>query len=245
MITSQEVEQTNAIDVETRARQSHGISNSTIYEMVARAIAQRHSGGGVLVDVGCGAGNLRSFVSGNASDGISEAARSAGYCCDRYIGVDAVRYDSFPADAEFLPLDLDSGNVPLADGFADVVCAVETIEHLENPRAFMRELVRLTKPGGWVIVTTPNQLSLLSKLTLVLKNQFSAFQEAPGLYPAHITALLEIDLIRMAKECGLSDINAEYSDRGRIPFTPWHWPTKLGFRGRTFSDNICLLGRKP
>ncbi len=62
MITSQEVGQTNAIDVETRARQSHGISNSAIYEMVARAIAQRHSGGGVLVDVGCGAGNLRSFV---------------------------------------------------------------------------------------------------------------------------------------------------------------------------------------
>lgn len=238
MITTQEVGQTNAIDVETRARQSHGISNSAIYEMVARAIAQRHAGGGVLVDVGCGAGNLRSFVWGESSNGNS-------YCCDRYLGVDAVRYDSFPADAEFLPLDLDSGRVPLADGFADVVCAVETIEHLENPRAFMRELVRLTKPGGWVIVTTPNQLSLLSKLTLVLKNQFSAFQDAPGLYPAHITALLEIDLIRIAKECGLSDINTEYSNRGRIPFTPWHWPTKLGFHGRAFSDNICLLARKP
>ena len=238
MITAQAVEQTNAIDVETRARQSHGISNPAIYEMVAKAIAQRHTGGGVLVDVGCGAGNLRSFVWGELSNGNS-------YCCDRYLGVDAVRYDSFPADAEFLPLDLDSGRVPLADGFADVVCAVETIEHLENPRAFMRELVRLTKPGGWVIVTTPNQLSLLSKLTLVLKNQFSAFQDAPGLYPAHITALLEIDLIRIAKECGLTDINTEYSNRGRIPFTPWHWPTKLGFRGRTFSDNICLLARKP
>jgi len=217
MIT-QEVGQTKAIDVETRARQSQGISNSAIYEMVARAIAQRHCGGGVFVDVGCGAGNLRSFVSGESSDGISEAARRAGYCCDRYI--DAVRYDSFPADAEFLRLDLDSGKVPLADGFADVVCVVETIDHLENPRAFMRELVRLTKPGGWVIVTTPNQLSLLSKLTLVLKNQLSAFQEAPGLYPAHITALLEIDLIRIAKECGLTDINTDYINQGRIPFTP-------------------------
>jgi SAM-dependent methyltransferase len=222
MITSYNTGQTGQMDVETRARQSQGASSNAIYEMVARAIAQRHSGGGVLVDVGCGAGNLRSFVWGEFSHGISETARSAGYCCDRYLGVDAVRYDSFPADAEFLPLDLDSGKVPLADGFADVVCAVETIEHLENPRAFMRELVRLTKPGGWVIVTTPNQLSLLSKLTLVLKNQFSAFQEAPGLYPAHITALLEIDLIRIVKECGLTDINTDYSNQGRIPFTPWH-----------------------
>lgn len=75
------------------------------------------------------------------------------------------------------------------------------IEHLENPRAFIRVLVRLTKPGGWVFVTTPNQLSLLSQMTLMLKNQFNAFQEAPSLYPAHITALLEIDLIRITTEC--------------------------------------------
>ena len=116
---------------------------------------------------------------------------------DCYLGVDVVRYDGLPEGIEFIPFDLDSGKVSLADGSADLVCAVEVIEHLENPRAFVRELVRLAKPGGFVIVTTPNQLSLLSKLTFILKNQFNAFQEAPGLYPAHITALLEIDLIRI------------------------------------------------
>ena len=109
----------------------------------------------------------------------------------------------------------------------------------------MRELVRLTKPGDWVIVTTANQLSLLSKLTLVLKNQFNAFQEAPGLYPAHIIALLEIDLIRIAKERGLTDIKTDYSNQGRIPFTAWHWFKNLGFRGRTFSDNVLCIGLKP
>ncbi len=108
----------------------------------------------------------------------------------------------------------------------------------------MRELVRLTKPGGLVIVTTPNQLSLLSKLTFILKNQFNAFQQAPGLYPAHITALLEIDFIRIATECKLSDFEINYSNYGRIPFTPWHWPKKLGFHGCTFSDNILLVGSK-
>lgn len=219
--------QAEQMDVETRARQSHGASSDAIYEMVARAIAQRHRGQGVLVDVGCGAGKLRPFV------------------CDlveRYIGVDAVRYEDFPSETEFIRFDLDSGKIPLADGFADVVCAVETIEHLENPRAFVRELVRLTKPGGLVIVTTPNQLSLLSKLTLVLKNQFNAFQDAPGLYPAHITALLEIDMIRIFTECGLTDIATDFSNQGRMPFTPWHWPKSFG--SRAFSDNILCMGRK-
>lgn len=218
------------VGVETRARQSQGASNDSIYQMVARVLATQHPGGGVLLDVGCGAGKLWSFV------------RDAG---ERYIGVDAVCYDGFPAEAEFISHDLEASKVPFVDGFADVVCAVEMIEHLENPRAFMRELVRLTKPGGLVIVTTPNQLSLLSKMTLLLKNQFNAFQEGPGLYPAHLTALLEIDLIRIATECGLTDIKTDYSHQGRIPFTPWHWPKSLGFRGRAFSDNILCAGLKP
>jgi len=216
------------VNLETRARQSQGASSAPIYKMVAKSISEERPTGGVLLDIGCGRGNLLGFV---------------GDRFDRYIGVDVVKYEGFPTEAEFIPLDLDAGKAPLPDDFADVVCSVETIEHLENPRAFMRELVRLVKPGGWVIVTTPNQLSLLSKLTLVLKNQFNAFQEAPGLYPAHITALLEIDLIRIATECGLRDIKIDYSDRGRIPFTPWHWPANFGFQGRSFSDNICAIGR--
>jgi 2-polyprenyl-3-methyl-5-hydroxy-6-metoxy-1,4-benzoquinol methylase len=215
--------------VEMRARQSHGASSDPIYLMVARAIAKHHLGGGVLLDVGCGGGKLWSFVRDRF---------------DRYIGVDAVQYDNFPSLAEFIAHNLDGEKIPLPDRVADVVCAVETIEHLENPRAFMRELVRLTKPGGEVIVTTPNQLSLLSKMTLLLKNQFNAFQEAPGLYPAHISALLEVDLIRMARECGLTDIKIDYSHQGRIPFTPWHWPQRMGFGGRAFSDNILCLGMK-
>ena len=133
-----------------------------------------------MLDVGCGTGNLWGYVRGRF---------------DRYIGVDVVRYEGFPAGAEFCPSDLDAGRLPLPEQVADVVAAVETIEHLENPRAFVRELVRLARPGGWVVVTTPNQLSLLSKLTLAVKNQFNAFQESS--YPAHLTALLEIDLRRM------------------------------------------------
>ncbi len=228
MIGADKQDQNGPMDVETRARESQGSSSDPIYQMVARAISEHHVGGGMVVDVGCGSGNLLGFV---------------GDRFDRYIGVDVVRYEGFPTEAEFIPLNLDAGKAHLPDDFADVVCSVETIEHLENPRAFMRELVRLVKPGGWVIVTTPNQLSFLSKLTLVLKNQFNAFQEAPGLYPAHITALLEVDLIRIATESGLTDIKIEYSDRGRIPFTPWHWPANLGFRGRNFSDNLCAIGR--
>jgi SAM-dependent methyltransferase len=163
-----------------------------------------------------------------------------------YVGVDEARYDGFPADGAFHAADLNSLPVPLSDAVADVCAGVETIEHLENPRAFFRELVRLVKPGGWLIVTTPNQLSLLSKLTLVTKNQFNAFQEAPGLYPAHITALLEFDLLRIAAECGILIREVLYSLSGRIPGTGFFWPRAIcRLMPRTFSDNVLVVGQKP
>lgn len=212
---------------EARARLSLGSSGAAVYRMVARALASRNPSGGLLLDAGCGAGNLW---------------RAVGRSFDRYVGLDVARYDGFPADGEFVNADLDKPPIPLPDGSADVAAAVESIHLLENPRALVRELVRLTKPGGLVIVTTPNQLSLLNKLSFVVKNQFIAFQEAPGLYPAHRTALLESDLLRIANECRLKDSTIHYSDEGRMPLTSLHWPSWC--KGRAFSDNLMLIARK-
>jgi len=142
----------NAVGTETRARQSRGTSSDSILEMVGRALESRKISGDCLVDVGCGAGNLYRYL-GSGFPG--------------YVGVDVVKYDDFPEEARFCQFDLDSGSIPLPDHCADVVAAVEVIEHLENPRQFVRSLVRLARPGGWVVVTTPNQLSALSLLTLV------------------------------------------------------------------------------
>jgi len=216
------------MNVEVRARQSEGSSGDAIYQMVARCL-QQHRATGMLLDVGCGTGKLWRFVNDDF---------------DAYVGADLLRYRDFPPDGHFIPVDLDHQHIALADGAADVVTAVETIEHVENPRAFFRELARLLRPGGWLVITTPNQLSLLSKLTLLLKNQFNAFQDSD--YPAHLTALLEIDLKRMAAECGLEKIQIDYSGQGRLVLTSRHYPPGLSRRWpRAFSDNVLLMGRKP
>lgn len=221
-------------DVEERARLSAGESCAAIHDAVLAALSERGVRAQRLLDVGCGTGVLRARVRG---------------ICERYIGADAIQHDGFPADAEFVRANLDTGRVALPDGTCEVVACVETIEHVENPRALMRELVRLAAPGGWLVVTTPNQLSVLSKLALLTKNEFVHFQERPGLYPAHISALLEVDLVRMCRENGLEDIAVRYSGQGRVPFTAREWPRLLrssaGAQGRAFSDNVLVIARKP
>lgn len=217
------------ITTEERARVSLGISDAAIYAAVRRVLEDAGVRGGRLLDVGCGEGHLRPFV-----DDLLDA----------YVGNDIIRYDQFPSDVEFLTTDLDNGRVPVNDGEMDVVTAVEVIEHLENPRAFVRELARCIRPGGLLVVSTPNQLSGLSMLTLAIKRRHAAFQDVH--YPAHITALLEVDLVRMAAEAGLIDACIHYTHFGRIVFTPRHYPRSLArWFPRLMSDNIILVARKP
>jgi len=212
-----------------RASASLGASSEAIHRTVQSALAARQISGGTLIDVGCGRGDLR---------------RTLGDRFDRYVGVDAVRYDGLPDDVEFHAADLDAAEWRVPEIGADVVAAVETIEHLENPWAFARALARLAKPGGWVLVTTPNQLSALSLTTLLVKHRFSAFQDA--MFPVHRTALLESDLRRVLASAGLVDIGVQFTERGRLPLTPVHVPRAIArVFPRALSDNVVAIGRRP
>jgi 2-polyprenyl-3-methyl-5-hydroxy-6-metoxy-1,4-benzoquinol methylase len=215
-------------DLEERARQTRGESNDAILRLAAEALDDRGAPA-LVVDAGCGVGRLRHMLRGAAL---------------RYIGVDAVRFPGFPPDAQFLAANLDIDRIPVGDDTADAAVALETIEHLENPRRLVRELTRIAKPGGTIVISTPNQVSLLSLTTLAVKHRFNAFQDAD--YPAHRTALLEIDLVRMATECGLVRIETRFTSRGRVPFTGAHYPGWLARRfPRALSDNVLLVAQKP
>ncbi len=70
-------------------------------------------------------------------------------------------------DVPFTEADLNS-RIPLPDNHFDCTVSIEVIEHLENHFQFMREIIRVTKPGGLIIITTPNILSFPSRLHFFL-----------------------------------------------------------------------------
>jgi len=55
-----------------------------------------------------------------------------------------------PSDIQALQGSLES--IPCPDNHFDVVFSVEAIEHSPNPKAAVLEMIRVTRPGGWVII---------------------------------------------------------------------------------------------
>lgn len=103
---------------------------------------------GRLLDVGCGLGYLL------------EAARSRGW---EAVGVDPSPYSVQRAKAK--GFEAHEGllhSVGLPDASFDAVALLQVVEHLLDPHALLAECKRLLRPGGAILVETPNPASLLA-----------------------------------------------------------------------------------
>lgn len=69
--------------------------------------------------------------------------------------------------------------LPFPDGDFDYVIAAELIEHLKNPYVAMKEINRVLKNGGQLILSTPNVLSLKSRLRYLFEGCYEYFRETP------------------------------------------------------------------
>jgi SAM-dependent methyltransferase len=93
-----------------------------------------------ILDVGCGTGTMLHHLAryGDA-EGVDADARAVALCHRR--GLERVRQAELP--------------LPWGDGTFDLVTALDVLEHADDDTALLRELRRVTRPGGMVMVSVP------------------------------------------------------------------------------------------
>jgi SAM-dependent methyltransferase len=89
--------------------------------------------------------------------------------------------------------------LPFADGSFDAAYATEVIEHCDRPEDWLRELIRVVKPGGRILLTTPNygsfSLKLIEATALEVVARAQGFTRK-GIHPFPCTAPTIEALIR-------------------------------------------------
>jgi ubiquinone/menaquinone biosynthesis C-methylase UbiE len=166
--------------------------------LVERLVRRHLTSGSRLLEIGCGAGNLLmqavvkdsfpvaldlsmqalTFVRSRLEEAASGPDAPCAYACVQSIG-------------ELLPL---------PDNHFDCVILSEVIEHLPIPKVSILEAARVLRPGGRLLVTTPNYRSLWPVMEWMVDRSNKAPRMAGE---QHISKFNPTSLRRLLADCGL------------------------------------------
>lgn len=144
---------------------------------VAYLDLRAHCAGAVVLEAGCGEGYGAAL--------LAEVA-------DRVIAVDYDEPTAAHVRRSYPAVRMLRGNLvalPLRSSGVDVVATFQVIEHLWDQAEFLTECHRVLRPGGTLLITTPNRIT------------FSPGQDVP-LNPFHTRELAAAELAELLRAAG-------------------------------------------
>lgn len=174
---------------------------------------------------------------------------------------------------EVLDFDFPTFNVetvhpyPYPAGSFDVVFFCETLEHLVvNPLRVFREIRRILRPGGHLVLTLPNAVRLVNVAAMLAgRNFFDLYQVGNGVHGRHNREFSLAEVRTLLERDGYEIVRAETRDRfdyDKIPIEavdysappailPFEkgdllrWIARAGGTTADRGDNIYVVARRP
>lgn len=190
-----------------------------------------------LLDVGCSTGAflMTARKLGFAAEGVEPSVDAATTARNAGLPV----FTGFLEEAKF------------ADAIFDAITLIEVIEHLRDPRVLLAECLRIMKPGGILLVTTPNAASWTASAMGAGWDGFSLY--AMG---GHISFFSPETIRTMARRSGfemarIETRNVRFFEKrqcspavytaAKIASELLNWPARLAGRGHDLHAYL----RKP
>ncbi|TAH40367.1 MAG: class I SAM-dependent methyltransferase [Bacteroidetes bacterium] len=137
-------------------RAHHDEANNVTYQrcQYAYEFAVAYIEGKKVLDVGCGNGYGTALMAKSAREivGLDYDAETVEQNKKAYSSLSNITFKQ-----AFIP------PIPFEEASFDVITAFQFIEHIESRKEFLKECLRVLRPGGILLVTTPNALKSLAR----------------------------------------------------------------------------------
>jgi SAM-dependent methyltransferase len=167
---------------------------------------------------------------------VAASLRDAGFAAS---GADIDSQASEALGDDFVRADLRT-RLPWPDGAFDAAFTIEGIEHLEDRFAWLRELHRLLRDGGTLVLTTPNIVSLRSRVRFLLSGFYHhdprPLREAAPTPLHHIGLSTYAEMRYALHTCGFELVATRATHVKPVSYlyavlAPWTWIyTRIAFR---------------
>lgn len=131
----------------------------------------------------------------------------------------------------------------------NLISALEIIEHLDSPRAFVRQARRLLSDGGMLLLSTPNVAHWAGRLKFGLTGDLRMFEADLYHSMRHISPSTHTQMQLMLAEVGFAVIDTDtagefYGPLKRLLTGPIALAFRLALGKRTLGDTALYLAQK-